>query len=109
MASRKEASKASAVPSDGSENLNEHVDGYSIDLSMQGRDVVPMAGLARRTLVTTVDMSKNRLVRLPSDFGTVLRHLVRLDLSQNQLVELPESFGELCNLRKLDLLNNHLR
>lgn len=37
-----------------------------------------------------------------------LTHLIRLDLSKNQLQELPSDFGRLVNLQHLDLYNNKL-
>ena len=54
-----------------------------------------------------MDLSKNRLQRLPDDFGN-LNKLVRLDLYGNQLKTLPITFGQLAKLKWLDLKDNPL-
>ena len=55
----------------------------------------------------TLDLSDNRLVSLPGQFG-YMTSLMSLNLANNQLESLPFSFHHLQNLRKLLLLNNRL-
>ena len=52
-----------------------------------------------------VDLSKNHLPQLPTNFGQ-LQSLQKLDLYSNDLMTLPLSFGSLKRLKWLDLKNN---
>jgi hypothetical protein len=59
------------------------------------------------THLVKIDLSKNRLVELPHDFGR-LDSLQHLDLLGNELTTLPESFSRLSKLKWLDLKDNPL-
>lgn len=51
-------------------------------------------------------MSNNRFKHLPADFATSLCNLRKLNLSGNRLVDLPTNFGNLKELEELDLTGN---
>lgn len=59
------------------------------------------------THITTLDLSHNRLTRLPNNFGS-LSNLRYLDLSKNQISTVPLSFCNLKVLSWLDLSDNPL-
>lgn len=46
---------------------------------------------------------------LPDNFCTMLKHIVKLDLSKNKLTELPSDFGKMEQLQHLDLFQNKLK
>ncbi|XP_054722153.1 leucine-rich repeat-containing protein 59-like isoform X2 [Uloborus diversus] len=66
-----------------------------------------MGDFATLTHLVKIDLSKNVLTELPSNFGNLF-NLQTLDLYENQLRTLPVSFCRLKNLRWLDLKNNPL-
>lgn len=86
----------------------EDVQGFALDLSLRGLETIKVVELALLPLVTTLDLSNNKIIIIPEEFGT-LTHLVRLDLSYNLIQSLPESIGSLTSLRHLDLFSNKLK
>ena len=54
-----------------------------------------------------VDLSKNRIRRIPENIGANLQ-LVTLNLADNLISQLDEAVGMCTNLRHLDLSNNEL-
>ena len=55
--------------------------------------------------IVSINLSKNRLVNLPSAIGQMIR-LKNLNLSYNQLEVFPESLGDNQLLEVLDISNN---
>ncbi|XP_060534800.1 leucine-rich repeat-containing protein 59-like [Cylas formicarius] len=88
-------------------NVKERFSDGEIDLSMSDLDDVPVKEIAALRKTTSLDLSNNRLTKLPDSF-TVLINLTKLDLSKNELKELPEDFGKLTKLKHLDLYRNNL-
>lgn len=88
-------------------SLRDKLEGNELDLSMSDLEVVPVKELANIPKATQLDLSCNKLTKLPDAFCT-LTHLIKLDLSKNSLTELPKDFGNLENIQHLDLLGNNL-
>lgn len=71
-------------------------------------DTVPSNLFHRMRCLKALDLSRNRLRKLPKEVGEVM-NLRYLNLSFNPLEELPEAVCDLCNLQTLKLLScNHL-
>ena len=56
-----------------------------------------------------LQLNKNRLRTLPSDFGQLATNLNMLNLNDNQLQELPPAIGQLTALVTLDVKGNRLQ
>ncbi|CAF1486582.1 unnamed protein product [Rotaria sp. Silwood1] len=86
-------------------NINDIVRLFSFDFSHNSffvlDDFIKLEG------IHTLDLSKNRLTKLPENFGQ-LKSLKQLDLFDNHITNLPLSFCELTKLEYLDLKNNPL-
>ncbi len=57
----------------------------------------------------TIDLSRNRLKRIPNQIFTFSTTLTHLDVSRNMLHGMPPEIGQLINLVRLVALSNHLR
>jgi Leucine-rich repeat (LRR) protein len=66
---------------------------------------LPQLSLRHFRYVKSIDLSLNRLVRLPDNFGD-LKELESLNLSRNLISSLPLSFNKLSHLHTLDLSGN---
>jgi leucine-rich repeat protein SHOC2 len=66
---------------------------------------LPQLSLHHFRYLQTIDLSLNKLMRLPDNIGD-LKHLHTLNLSNNFISKLPVSFSRLKNLRILDLSAN---
>ncbi|CAI5765954.1 leucine-rich repeat-containing protein 59 [Podarcis lilfordi] len=91
-------------------NLKDKLEGNELDLSLCDLNEVPVKELSEfcsLTHLVKLDLSKNQLQQLPSDFGRLV-NLQHLDLLNNRLVTLPVSFAQLKNLKWLDLKDNPL-
>jgi leucine-rich repeat protein SHOC2 len=66
---------------------------------------LPQLSLHHFRYLQTIDLSLNKLMRLPDNIGD-LKHLHTLNLSNNFISKLPVSFSRLKNLRTLDLSAN---
>ncbi|XP_050416983.1 leucine-rich repeat-containing protein 59 [Patella vulgata] len=89
-------------------SLRDRVEGTEIDLSLSNLSVVPVKDVAALKKCNQLDLSNNQLKALDDIFSTSLTHLVKIDLSKNHLASLPSNFGSLKNLQHLDLLGNQL-
>eukprot|EP00039_Didymoeca_costata_P029507 m.24966 g.24966 ORF g.24966 m.24966 type:complete len:283 (+) comp7660_c0_seq1:123-971(+) len=90
------------------EDIKDYINGFAVDLSLQQREEFPFDTLAQHKLITAVDISTNRIQRLPDNFGE-LNHLVRINLSNNSLTSLPDSIGDLEYLKHLALRHNKIK
>ncbi|XP_067128099.1 leucine-rich repeat-containing protein 59-like [Centruroides vittatus] len=88
-------------------SLKDKLNDNELDLSLSELTDVPVKELLAIPKATHVDLSRNRIKSLPSNFST-LTHIIKLDLSKNELTELPHNFGNLTNLQYLDLYGNKL-
>jgi internalin A len=81
-----------------------------LDMSDLHLRLVPACVFELET-VTSLNLSRNGLIALPSEFGFLRSFdtLTTLDASNNVLRTLPESIGELTGLRNLHLSFNDLR
>jgi len=62
----------------------------------------------KKEQITTLDLSRKGLTRLPDDIFDGFSNLKTLYLSDNQLTELPDSIGNLTKLERLSLVMNQL-
>ncbi|KAL5109674.1 Leucine-rich repeat protein SHOC-2 [Taenia crassiceps] len=72
------------------------------------RNLPSIPGICELKQLTTLDVSKNQLERLPEDVKT-WTSLVELNLGTNQLTKLPDDIDHLLNLEVLVLSNNLLK
>lgn len=77
-----------------------------LTLSNMGITTFPKC-LLKLTHVDELDLSRNRIQKLPDNIGD-LSSLRWLDLHSNKLESVPESVGDLVGLTHLNLSNNHL-
>jgi Leucine Rich Repeat. len=57
--------------------------------------------------ITRVELTRNKLQRLPADFFKVLLHLEDLDVSSNSLVELPSDWLLLSKYERVIYMEFH--
>lgn len=88
-------------------SLKDKLNDNELDLSLSELSDVPVKEMLAIPKATHIDLSRNRIKTLPSNFST-LTHIIKLDLSKNELTELPQNFGNLTNLQYLDLYGNKL-
>ncbi|MCF8463548.1 MAG: leucine-rich repeat domain-containing protein [Flavobacteriales bacterium] len=79
---------------------------YSLKLKNRLREVPPEVFTAFPNL-QWLDLSKNRLVDIPSNIG-LLKNLKKLILYKNKIESLPPQIGELENLQELIINQNEL-
>jgi hypothetical protein len=79
----------------------------TLDLSNCQLLAVPSKVLNLKQL-KRLDLSQNKLRRLPADLCVALSHMEMLDLSKNQLEYIPEDIGSLTHLTNLNLRSNQL-
>uniref|UniRef100_A0A6I8QGI6 Leucine-rich repeat-containing protein 59 n=1 Tax=Xenopus tropicalis TaxID=8364 RepID=A0A6I8QGI6_XENTR len=94
-----------------SQNLRDKLDGNELDLSLSDLSEVPVRDLddfCNLSYIVRLDLSKNQIAQLPSEFGRLV-NLQHLDLLQNRIVALPVSFAQLKSLKWLDLKDNPLK
>lgn len=60
------------------------------------------------THITTLNLSKNKLVSLPSTIFTKLTNLTSLDVSNNEISQIPKEIENSQRLKKLILSNNSI-
>ncbi|XP_052762950.1 leucine-rich repeat-containing protein 20-like [Mya arenaria] len=58
--------------------------------------------------LTTCDLSKNSLKKIPPKFCTKFPSITGIDIQQNLIVSLPDEMKELTELTRLDVSNNKL-
>ena len=74
---------------------------------MTEQELLEVIHKAVRKGAISLDLSYNRLSRLPPEIGQLVR-LQSLNLGFNQLSQLPPEIGQLTNLQSLDLRSNQL-
>lgn len=79
----------------------------SLDISLSNVDVISQPILALASL-TYLNISQNKLKKLPEAIGTSYPFLELLDASDNLMTFLPRSFGGLTSLADLNLAKNML-
>ncbi|ORX63042.1 hypothetical protein DM01DRAFT_1314794 [Hesseltinella vesiculosa] len=94
-----------------SENVSEAdlVNVNHVGLQNHNLTTIPIALYGVAANIISLDLSRNLLIELPSDFMQQCTQLSQLWLTENEYTQLPPSLGSAKQLQQLNVSSNHLR